>query len=341
MDKDPTAKERKKDHIVLAFQSQVGIDQLDNRFYYEPMLAAHPNEDTLAPFSFLGKQMKVPIWVSSMTGGTALAKTINHNLARACGEFGMGMGLGSCRSLLYSDETFKDFDVRFLMGNELPLYANLGVAQVEQLIAQKELYRIEKLVEKLQADGLIIHVNPFQEWMQPEGDQFLTSPLQSIHTLLDKLTIPIIVKEVGQGMGYESLKALFQLPLQAVDFGASGGTNFALLELLRSDATQRERFQKLTNIGHSAKEMVELTNTIKSELGNQMRCQQVIISGGIKDFLDGHYLMNLLETPSIYGQASGFLKHARGEYEELQKYVSDQVKGLQLAKAYLHVKRTV
>jgi len=338
MEKDPTAKERKKDHIELAFQSQVGVHQLDQRFYYEPMLAPHPRDCPEQPFTFLGKSIKVPLWVSSMTGGTTLAKTINQNLAKACGEFGMGMGLGSCRSLLYNNETLTDFDVRHLIGDDLPLYANLGVAQVEQLIGMKQLHKVEELIDKLQADGLIIHVNPFQEWMQPEGDRFITSPLETIHTLLDKLSMPMIVKEVGQGMGYESLKALFQLPLMAVDFGASGGTNFALLELLRSDQTQRERFEKLVHVGHSAEEMVQMCNQIQQELGDNMRCQQVIISGGIKDFLDGHYLMSQLQVPSIYGQASGFLKHARGEYEELRQYVSDQVKGLRLAKAYLKVR---
>ncbi len=338
-DKDPTAKERKKDHIELAFQSQVISKEIDHRFYYEPLLSAHPSKNQKSSFSFLEKSMKVPLWVSSMTGGTALAKTINHNLARACGDFGMGMGLGSCRSLLYNDEYLADFDVRHLMGADVPLYANLGIAQLEELISQKELYRVNDLIDKLKADGLIIHVNPFQEWMQPEGDHFSQSPLNTITTFLDQTNIPVIVKEVGQGMGYESLKALFQLPLMAVDFAASGGTNFALLELLRSSPQQQERFKKLVHIGHSAEEMVYLTNGIKEELGDKMQCQQVIISGGIKGFLDGHYLMSLLNLPCIYGQASGFLKHARGEYADLHQYVQDQIEGLKLAQAYLRIKK--
>jgi len=218
------------------------------------------------------------------------------------------------------------------------LYANLGIAQLEQLIAKKEVFRVQDLLDKLQADGLIIHVNPMQEWMQPEGDQFMKPPLETIETILSDLPISIIVKEVGQGMGYESLKALFQLPLAAVDFAASGGTNFALLELLRSNPRQQERFKKLVHVGHSAEEMVQLVNAIQVELGAAMRCQQVIISGGIQDFLDGYYLMNRLQVPSVYGQASGFLKHARGDYEALRTYVQDQVEGLKIAQAYLRVR---
>ncbi|NJK82784.1 MAG: isopentenyl-diphosphate delta-isomerase, partial [Saprospiraceae bacterium] len=271
-DVDPTAEERKKDHIELAFQSQVAQHQLDNRFHYEPILAAHPTAGSLPPQSFLGKTLKVPIWVSSMTGGTALALTINHNLARACQDFGMGMGLGSCRALLFSDERLSDFDVRHLMGDDLPLFANLGIAQIEQLLDTNELWRIDALLDKLRADGLIIHVNPLQEWLQPEGDHIKYPPLQTIERLLQARAIKLIVKEVGQGMGYGSLKALLQLPIEAVDFAASGGTNFAKLELLRSDIAKQGIYEQIALIGHSAAEMVDMTNHIVQTLGDKVLC---------------------------------------------------------------------
>lgn len=336
---DANASSRKRDHIELAFQSQVGKGELDSRFYYEPILSAHPKRNGLQSFSFLGKTMKVPMWVSSMTGGTAHANTINHNLARACKEFGMGMGLGSCRSLLYSDEYLIDFDVRHLIGDELPLYANLGIAQLEVLIQNKEFDIIENLLNKLSADGLIIHVNPFQEWLQPEGDRFEYAPYETICRLIDKMPdIKIVVKEVGQGMGYESLKALFQLPLTAIDFAANGGTNFAKLELLRSDETKRSIFEQLANVGHSAADMVDMTNLVLEELGDKALCKEVIISGGVKNFLDGYYLINKLQTNCVYGQASAFLRHARGDYETLHQHIDAQVQGLELANAFLKVR---
>lgn len=335
---DPTAATRKQDHIELAFRSQILSGELDSRFYYEPILSAHPKANSLSSFSFLDKEMKVPIWVSSMTGGTEKASAINHNLARACGQFGMGMGLGSCRSLLYSNERLGDFDVRHLMGDEVPLYANLGVAQIEQLLDEKEEERINELVFKLKADGLIIHVNPLQEWLQPEGDLIKYPPIETIQRVLDSFEGKIIVKEVGQGMGYESLKTLFQLPLEAIDFAASGGTNFAKLELLRSDEQQQTIYDVLAKIGHSAVEMVGFCNAIFEELGAARKCSQVIISGGVRDFLDGYYLMNKLNTTSVYGQASGFLRHAQGDYQILEKYVQDQIRGLELAQAMLKVR---
>lgn len=335
---DPTAVSRKQDHIEMAFRSQVQKDALDRRFYYEPLLSAHPEPGSYPTTQLLGKTFKVPVWVSSMTGGTALARTINQNLARACKDFGMGMGLGSCRALLYSDEYLEDFAVRKYIGDDQAFYANLGIAQIEQLIEKKELYRIDQLIEKLAADGLIIHVNPFQEWLQPEGDVFKKSPLETIETVLSNADYSIIVKEVGQGMGYESLKALFQLPLAAVEFAANGGTNFAKLELMRSDEAKKEVYSQLANVGHSAADMVNIVNRIKSEMADRMQCNEVIISGGIGHFLDGYYLINKLAVPSVYGQASQFLKYARGDYDTLYQYIQSQVEGLALANAYLRVR---
>jgi isopentenyl-diphosphate delta-isomerase len=273
-----------------------------------------------------------------MTGGTELAKTINLNLARACNEFGMGMGLGSCRSLLFSDATLPDFDVRKVIGSKLPLYANLGIAQLEKLVSRKELFLVDNLLHKLKADGLIIHVNPLQEWLQPEGDRIENAPIETIKAMLDYAGFPIIVKEVGQGMGYKSLKALFQLPVEAIDFAANGGTNFSRLELLRSESKKQEIFNPLAFVGHSAEDMIGMSLQIIEELGTQRKCNQVIVSGGIQNFLDGYYVINKLPLPCVYGQASGFLKHARGSYEELREYVDAQIQGYQLANAFLKLR---
>ena len=337
-DGDPTAVERKRDHIDLTFRSQVAASSLDTRFYYEPMLAAHPDENTILPVPFLKKILKNPLWVSSMTGGTQQARTINQNLARACRDFGMGMGLGSCRSLLYSDEFLGDFAVRPLMGDHLPLYANLGVAQLEELIEKNETHIIHSLIDKLHADGLIIHVNPIQEWLQPEGDRFRRPPLQIIETILEKTNCPIIVKEVGQGFGKESLRALLQLPLAAIDFAAAGGTSFSKLELLRSDENKQLIFNELANIGHSAAEMVDFTNDLLTELGDKVQCPDIIVSGGVHSFLDGYYCIQKLRANAIYGQASGFLRHAQSDYDTLHRYISSQVEGLKLAYQFLKVK---
>lgn len=326
---------RKKDHIDLAFKSQTGLPDKDNRFYYEPMLSAHPDKG-IPPFDFLGKRHKVPMWVSSMTGGTKLAGTINRNLARACNEFGMGMGLGSCRIILEDNTFFDDFNMRPVIGPDLPLWANLGIAQIEELINEKRIDLAVKLVENLQADGLIIHVNPMQEWFQPEGDVLYHSPVETILRFMETFKLPLIVKEVGQGMGPESLRALLQLPLQAIEFAAFGGTNFARVELLRDENADAMLFEPMSFIGEDAGSMVEYVNEIVASEANV--CKELIISGGVKNFLDGYYLIKKSKVPAIYGMASTFLKYAKEDYEQLQKFVEGQVRGLEMAYAYLQIK---
>ena len=329
--------DRKKDHIELAFRSQMKDALIDERFIYEPMLCSHPKEENTS-FTFLAKDLQTPIWVSSMTGGTELAGKINRNLARACAEFGMGMGLGSCRSLLDSDENFSDFDVRSILGDDLPLYANLGICQLEELIQTKKISKIIRLVGRLRADGLIIHVNPMQEFLQPEGDRISQSPIESIEYLLEVVDFPIIVKEVGQGMGPESLRALLHLPLQAIEFAAFGGTNFAKIELMRHPDSQIQCFEPLAQIGHSAHQMIDWVNEIVAT-DDQVKCKEIIISGGIQNFLDGYYLMEKSNLPAIYGQASALLKHAKESYEELKAYLESQRKGLQLSKSFLRIRK--
>jgi len=273
-----------------------------------------------------------------MTGGTALAKTINSNLAMACQEFGMGMGLGSCRSLLDSNDRLSDFAMRKLMPDQ-PLYANLGVAQIEELLQMNRVHIISDLTTKLEADGLIIHVNPMQEWLQPEGDIYRMSPIEMIKRVMDQLPeLKIIVKEVGQGMGPKSLEALYSLPIQAVDFAAAGGTNFAKLEIFRSDEELAKQYGGLAQVGHSAIEMVEMANNIMDNLGEKCLCKETIISGGVSDYLDGYYLMNKFKSKAVYGQASGFLKNSMDDYETLRTHILSQIDGLKMAHAFLTVK---
>jgi isopentenyl-diphosphate delta-isomerase len=289
------------------------------------------------PISFGGKIMKVPIWISSMTGGHALSGTINRNLARACGEFGMGMGLGSCRMLLSEETYFNDFNVRSIIGDNYPLFANLGIAQIEEMVEQKRTDALRRLVDKLRADGLIVHVNPLQEWVQPEGNIIRHPPVETIEKLLEKIDFKVIVKEVGQGFGPGSIRRLMQLPLAAIEFGAFGGTNFSKIENSRTSTLKKQQYQPFVNVGVTAEEMVDLINQMVIK-GETFACNQLIISGGISNYLDGYYLTQKSILPAIYAQASVFLKYSRGDYSDLHQFVTDQIEGYNMAKSYLTLK---
>jgi isopentenyl-diphosphate delta-isomerase len=328
--------DRKKDHIDLAFQSRIEASEANGHFFYEPLLSPHPSQKP-QPFAFLGKSMRLPVWISSMTGGTALAGKINRNLAKACAEFGLGMGLGSCRILLEDDKYLPDFDVRPILGPEVPFYANLGIAQLERMIAKGNTEKIDEMVQRLQADGLIIHVNPLQEAFQPEGDLFSVAPIETIQSFLEQTKLKVIVKEVGQGMGPESLKALLKLPIEAIEFGALGGTNFTKLELSRHTTIDTALFDTFGRVGHSAEEMASMVNHIVSNEPDQ-RCRQLIISGGITNVLDGYRLVNNSKLPAIFGMGSEFLKHAREDYHSLQTFVKQIEKSLLLANHFLKVR---
>jgi isopentenyl-diphosphate delta-isomerase len=327
---------RKKEHIDLAFKSRTDASQADTRYHYEPLLGAH--RMNVQPVSFAGKELQLPFWISSMTGGTGYAKNINHNLAQACREFGMGMGLGSCRQLLTDRTHFEDFNVRPIIGPDLPLYANLGICQLEELMEAKELVRIEELVHNLQADGIIIHVNPLQEFFQKEGNRLKRPPIELIETLLQQTGLKVMVKEVGQGMGPKSLRYLLQLPLEAIEFGALGGTNFSRLEQMRQDTGASCCNQSFALVGHSAEEMLGFTNTLNTEMGEQITCKQLIISGGLTSVLDGYYLMKKSQIPAIIGMGSAFLKHATASYARLKQYVNDLKNGYALANNFLTIK---
>lgn len=332
---NPTITSRKLDHIQLTFDSQ--LSDVDYRFYYEPMLFAHPADSVLPKTIFAGCNMQAPLWISSMTGGAEKAGKINLLLAEACKAYGLGMGLGSCRPVLENSEYSRDFDIRKHIGDQ-PLFANLGIAQIEELIAQNQLQKLVDMVHRLSANGLIIHVNPLQEWMQPEGDRFMYSPVDTIKRVLDFVDFPIIVKEVGQGFGPKSIEALLKLPLEALDYGAFGGTNFSKLENLRRDTLERTLLEPVQHIGHTAIEMTGWVNLAVARLGDAVLCKQIIVSGGITHFLDGYYHLQKLKMPSLYAQASPFLKYALEGEAALFQFVEAQIKGLALAHTYLTLK---
>ncbi|HET8962695.1 MAG TPA: hypothetical protein VFM99_02270, partial [Chitinophagales bacterium] len=132
--------------------------------------------------------------------------------------------------------------------------------------------------------------------------------------------------------------ALLQLPLAAIEFGALGGTNFSKLELLRTSSANAKIYEMLIKVGHTAEEMVEFINAASMQLGDKVKCSEIIVSGGVNGFLDGYYCLEKLQFNAVYAQASAFLKYAKEDIVLLREYVKTQVDGLALCKNYLTVR---
>lgn len=327
--------QRKEGHIALAARSQTISQTKDPRFFYEPLFY-HQNEIDLSRI-ILGKKVAHPLWISSMTGGTEKAKVFNRNLAKVANHYKLGMGLGSIRPLLYSEERYSDFDLRKTIGPDLPLFGNIGIAQVEELLQLSKLHLLDNVCQKLELDALFIHLNLLQEWFQPNGDVVKGNPLEILKMACEKLQTPIFIKEVGHGFGPKSLQALLDLPIEGIEFGAYGGTNFSMIEERRK--ANQNIDHPLIYVGHTADEMmdslIELSQNNR-KISDKLKKSIVIVSGGIQNFLDGHYALEKMKplTLALYAQAKEFIIRAHSE-EALSQFIENEIKGLEMSSRVL------
>jgi isopentenyl-diphosphate delta-isomerase len=337
--------DRKLEHLELTTKAQMDSALKDDRFFYEPLFGSFQKLNLEQ--SFLNKSLAYPLWISSMTGGTEKAFFINENLSRVCGQHKLGMGLGSLRPLLKDLSRLKDFDFRSKLGTSQPLLGNLGIVQIDELITTRSLDKIQSLVELLNLDGIFIHINPLQELNQPEGDFLKRPACEIIQEFCEaKPKYKIMVKEVGQGMGPKSLNFLLDLPIDGIEFAAFGGTNFAKLEALRSMSLNP--YAELSKVGQTAPQMIEiLAKLLKQKDLSLLTCKNFIISGGVKNYLDGFYLLELFkkelgvkaqEVQMVYGQAKPMLDHASEGFAELEKFIQSQMQGFMMAKQFLTLK---
>jgi isopentenyl-diphosphate delta-isomerase len=179
--------------------------------------------------SFLGVPLRAPVLIGAMTGGAELARTINRNLADAAQKLGIGMMLGSQRIMLDDDAAGNaaaaSFEVRDLAPDML-LIGNIGLAQVSDTLAP----RLTAALEKVGANAVAVHINPLQEAMQENGDTDFTGSLARLARLAAELDYPVLVKEVGHGIGAAAAQRLRGMPVAAVDVAGAGGTSWARVE---------------------------------------------------------------------------------------------------------------
>lgn len=261
-----------------------------------------------------------PILINAMTGGAEATKTINQKLAIIAGEKGLAMAVGSQMAALRDPSVRDSYSVVRKENPNGILFANIGAeATVEQALAA---------VEMLEADGLQIHLNVMQELLMPEGDRDFTNYFERIQRIRDRVSVPVLVKEVGFGMAKETIGKLIDMGIPMIDIGGRGGTNFAKVENMRRN-TPLPMFDDwgLTTV-ESLLEAREWMN----------RGSAFVATGGIRHGLDVAKALAL--GADAVGIAGGFLRIVQTQsIEEALRTVDEWHHQLRVAMTALGIKQ--
>jgi isopentenyl-diphosphate delta-isomerase len=309
-----TIHQRKDDHIRINLQENVQFPHVTTGLeHYRFVHQALPELDLPAVdtgVTLFGKQLAAPILVSSMTGGTEQAGLINRNLAAAAQQQRVAMGVGSQRAGIERGAAAQTFRVREVAPDVL-LLANLGAVQFNYGYTVDECRRA---VEMIGADALILHLNPLQEAVQPEGDVNWRGLLHKIEQVCARLGKPVVVKEVGWGISREAARRLIEAGVQAIDVAGAGGTSWSQVEMYRAPS---ERLRRLAGAfadwGIPTADSLLAARAVRREL--QRPDVHLFASGGIRN---GQEIAKCVALGAdLVGLASPFLKKAVAGAEEV------------------------
>lgn len=293
--------QRKSDHIRINLNENVqsGIQTGFDRFRFDHQALPELNLDEVdLSVSLFGKTLLSPLLISSMTGGTPEAALINQNLAIAAQEHRIALGLGSQRVALDHPEMAQTFRVR-KWAPDILLFANLGAIQLNY---GYQVEHCQKAVDMIEADALILHLNPLQEALQPDGDTNFVGLLEKIEQICKFLSVPVIVKEVGWGIGGETAKKLAQVGVNAIDVAGAGGTSWSQVEMHRARTPGQARLAAaFIDWGIPTAECIRQIHTSLPHM-------KIFASGGIRSGID--IAKSIALGASIGGIANIFLKAA-------------------------------
>ena len=310
-------KQRKREGIVIPLTRNVQAKESSTYLEYVKLIHnALPEIDFDAVDTsqkFLGHNFKAPIIIDSMTGGTPEATKINSRLSLAAEKFGLGMGLGSQRAGPLSSELAETYSIARSNAPNAFLVANIGGAQLSKGLKIKD---IKNMIQMIEADALVIHLNPLQELIQPEGEPKYKGVLSRIKEICSNFDIPIIVKEVGAGISMDVAKRLQSAGVSAINVAGSGGTSWAGVEKLRAETAHDSN---KINLGElfwdwgipTAVSLIEVRKSVKIP---------VIASGGIRNGLEIAKCVTL--GANMCGMAFPFLRHASKSLESLYEFTS-------------------
>lgn len=314
---DGATVERKAEHLELALDDSV---QLGRRYFDEYRFEhrALPEIDFGAvdtSTTFLGRELRAPLLVSCMTGGTDEAGRINRNLAAGAQRARVAMGVGSQRAAIEDPLQEQTFQVRE-QAPDIPLLANLGAVQLNYGYGAEECARA---VEMVDADALVFHLNPLQEAIQPEGDTDFGDLLPRMGEVADALDVPVVAKEIGCGISADTGRALADRGIGIVDVAGLGGTSWARIEGRR--ARDRPLGELFSDWGIPTPTAIEQMASVDGVT--------VIGSGGVRSGVDVAKALAL--GADLAGMASPFLEPATQGPDRVEATIEGLVRELKIA----------
>jgi isopentenyl-diphosphate delta-isomerase len=313
---------RKQDHIRINVEG-TPLSTLTNgferyRFLHNALPECALDDIDLRTTAF-GRPLDAPILISCMTGGTDEAHRLNGILADAAERFGFAMGLGSARLLLQKPDLEPYFGLRERLRTR-PLLANIGAVQLNYDVTPADCAR---LVDTLQADALVVHLNSLQEAVQPAGQTNFRNLIKKIGRLCDASRVPVVVKEVGWGIAVREVEALRAVGVSAVDLAGAGGTSWSEVERMRQpDAHVQRVAAHFTDWGIP-------TACALADLRAIDRETFVIASGGIAHGVDAAKALAL--GANLVGIAGPFIRAAAKSPGALTDYARELVDTLRIA----------
>jgi isopentenyl-diphosphate delta-isomerase len=302
MKKVTPSEARKSEHIKINLEQDVQSGLTNGLEHYHFIHEALPELDLEAVNTSLmlfGKKLSAPILVSSMTGGTERAKEINQNLAEAAQECGLAMGVGSQRTAIEDPEQIPTYSIVRQVAPDILLFANLGAVQLNYGYGIDECRRA---VDMIQANALILHLNPLQEALQAGGNTNFSELAKKIEEICKQLDVPVVVKEVGWGISRKTARILADSGTAAIDVAGAGGTSWSQVEMHRApDEFLRQLAGTFVNWGIPTAESILNVKTAAPGM-------LVFASGGLKDGLD--IMKSIALGATLGGMAREFLKAA-------------------------------
>lgn len=242
MTKNPLeTSQRKKDHLDLCLNEEVGFKNKTNGFdKYEFIHNAVTEIDFKKidlSTKFFGSKINYPFLISCMTGGTIEAESINSKLAEAANEIGIPIGVGSQRQALENSEYHESYKIIRKNAPNVPVLGNIGASQVAGL---KDLSQIQLLIDLIEADAMVVHLNPLQELIQKKGEPDFSGLLKNLEKICKKLKVPVIAKEVGAGINKSAARKLLEAGVRGIDVAGAGGTSWSGVEYLRNKDSENQ-----------------------------------------------------------------------------------------------------